>query len=165
MTSLSKGRCQWKEQLLLGTLGQGTLIGPMRTNHHPRKQEKVRAEIFRKEALAKIKEMKLSSQEYGRRHNTTNTGTEENTRENEPEQQKNEEVTESNKGKGKIIEDTEMGNEGDKTDSDDSGSYFEDFMSPRGKHFTFGDFQNIEIPNILNMRVKGNTSPLEIFRI
>jgi hypothetical protein len=58
MTSLSNGRCQWKEQLLLGTLGQGTLIGPMRTNHHPRKQEKVRAEIFRKEALAKIKEMK-----------------------------------------------------------------------------------------------------------
>jgi hypothetical protein len=66
-------------------------------------------------------------------------------------------VTEGNKGKGKIIEDTEMENEGDKTDSDDSGPHFDDFMSPGGQHFTFGDFQNIEIQNILKMRVNERT--------
>jgi hypothetical protein len=59
MISLFKGKCQWKEQLLPGTLGQGTLIGPMRTTHHPRKQEKVRGVTFRREALAKIKEIMI----------------------------------------------------------------------------------------------------------
>jgi hypothetical protein len=61
------------------------------------------------------------------------------------------------KGKDKLIEDTEMENEEDKTDSDDSGPYFDDFMSPGGQHFTFGYFQNIEVQNILKMRINERT--------
>jgi hypothetical protein len=70
---------------------------------------------------------------------------------------KNEEGIKEGKGKDKLIEDTEMENEEDKIDSDDSGPYFDDFMSPGGRHFTFGDFQNTEVQNILKMRINERT--------
>jgi hypothetical protein len=87
----------------------------------------------------------ISSQEYGRRHNIANTETGEKTKEDDHEQQKNEEGSKEGKGKDKLIEDTEMENEEDKTDSDDSGPNFDDFMSPGGRHFTFGDFLKMRI--------------------
>jgi hypothetical protein len=50
-----------------------------------------------------------------------------------------------------------MGEEDSKSDSEDSGPYFDDFMSPGGQHFTFGDFQNLEIQNIMKMKLNERT--------
>jgi hypothetical protein len=124
----------------------------------PKKAKKGEGSGFKKGSTSQNQgEGDISSQEYGRRHNNTNTETGEKTKEDDHEQQKNEEGGKEGKGKDKLMEDTKMENEEDKTDSDDSGPYFDDFMSPGGRHFTFGDFQNIEVQNILKMRINERT--------
>jgi hypothetical protein len=52
--------------------------------------------------------------------------------------------------KGKTIE---KDKETTEDDSDDSGPYFDDILSPGGTHMTFGDFHNMEIKNIFRMQL------------
>jgi hypothetical protein len=99
----------------------------------------------------------LSSQEYGRRHaNKSKEKVEEAGNDDKGHKQSGDGNT-SKQDKGKNIEDTKMDDEGNKSDSEDSGPYFDDFMSPGGQHFTFGDFQNLEIQNILKMKLNERT--------
>lgn len=65
--------------------------------------------------------------------------------------------SEDQSGKGKTIVDEEPKKDSNMDDSDDSGPNFEDYISPKGQHFTFGDFQNIEVQNILKMKLNERT--------
>jgi hypothetical protein len=42
-------------------------------------------------------------------------------------------------------------------DSEDSGTYFDDILSPGGTHLSFGDFQNMEIKNLFKMQLNERT--------
>jgi hypothetical protein len=42
-------------------------------------------------------------------------------------------------------------------DSDESGPYFDDYLSPGGQHFTFSDFHNMEIQNLMKVRLNEKT--------
>jgi hypothetical protein len=59
--------------------------------------------------------------------------------------------------KGKTIAEKEPEKDTNMEDSDDSGPYFDGHLSPGGQHFTFGDFQNMEIQNILKMQLNERT--------
>jgi hypothetical protein len=99
----------------------------------------------------------LSSQEYGRRHANNNKDKVVEAGDVDKENKQSGDGNTSKHDKGKSIEDSVMGEEDSKSDSEDSVLYFDDFMSPGGQHFTFGDFQNMEIQNIMKMKLNERT--------
>jgi hypothetical protein len=127
-------------------------------NPSPKKARKGEGSSFQEGKTSNDQgEEDLSSQEYGRRHGNNNKDKEIEAGEVDKENKQAGDGNTSKHDKGKSIEDSIMGEEDNKSDSEDSGPYFDDFMSPGGQHFTFGDFQNLEIQNIMKMKLNERT--------
>jgi hypothetical protein len=127
-------------------------------NPSPKKARKGEGSSFQKGKTSNDQgEGELSSQEYGRRHADNNKDKETEAGEIDKENKHAGDGSTSKHDKGKSIEENVLDEEDNKSDSEDSGPYFDDFMSPGGQHFTFGDFQNLEIQNIMKMRLNERT--------
>jgi hypothetical protein len=127
-------------------------------NPSPKKARKGEGSSFQKGKTNNEQgEEDLSSQEYGRRHTNNSKDKVVEAGDVDKENKQSGDGNTNKQDKGKSIEDSVMGEEGSKSDSEDSGPYFDDFMSPGGQHFTFGDFQNLEIQNIMKMKLNERT--------
>jgi hypothetical protein len=127
-------------------------------NPSPKKARRGEGKSFQQGSSSQSQEEgEQSSQEYGRRHDKQ-TGraeplekideeSDKSRGEEGGDEQKKEDMLDE---KGKTIE---KDKETIEDDSDDSGPYFDDILSPGGTHMTFGDFHNMEIKNIFRMQM------------